>query len=84
MRRNRFSWITSGLARLQAQLYRKYLEMELLALMHCFIFRYLRFVIWQINISRAQVFHAKTFPSVAVTRFVHDRRHALFRRGAVT
>ena len=82
-RRNGLSWITSGLECMQARLYRKYLALELLAVTHCLIFRYLRFVIWLIDISRTQVFHAKTFLSVAVTRFVDDRRHALFRRRAV-
>ena len=83
-RSNRFAWITSRLEQMQAQLYRKYLELELLALMYCFMLRYLRLVIRLIDIGREQLFHAETLPSVVLTRSVHDRRHALFRRRAVS
>lgn len=82
-RRHRFRWITGRLERMQTELYGKYLASRLLALLYRSMLRYLRLVVRSIDIGLEQLFHPEALPYAPLTRSVHDRRYALFRRRAV-
>ncbi len=75
--------VLEQLAHWQALLFGAYLANGLLAITLVFMLRYLRLVIRLINVYWTQLFQATALPFVVVTRFVHDRRYALFRRRAV-